>query len=67
MQVGDLVKYTHAIENYIGVIVAIEKPLRCAVTNDMHEGPVYKIQWTDPRGLVRYLQYLQSDSLEKVA
>ena len=61
MQVGDLVKYTHTIENYIGVVVGIERPL------DIDGGPVYKIQWTDPRGLVKYLEYLQSDSLEKVA
>jgi len=67
MKVGDLVKYAHAMENYFGVIVAIEKPLRCVVTNVMHEGPVYKVQWVDAHPLVEHLKYLQSDSLYKVA
>ena len=62
MQVGTLIKYAHAQENYFGVVVGIEKP-----TRRLGGGPVYRIQWTDPRGLVRYLKYLQSDSMEKVS
>jgi len=65
MKVGDLVKYTHAIENYFGVVVAIERPLD--IGNGNIRGAVYKIQWVDAHPFVRQLQYLQSDSLEKVA
>jgi hypothetical protein len=61
MKVGDLVKYAHAMDSYFGVVVAIQqRPL------DAH-GQVYEIQWTDPRGSVRHLKYLQSESLYKVA
>ena len=62
MQVGDLVKYAHAMENYFGVVVGIEKP-----TRRLGGGPVYRIQWIKDYPLVRYLEYLQSDSLYKVA
>jgi len=65
MKVGDLVKYTHAIENYFGVVVAIERPLD--IGNGNIRGAVYKIQWANPSGTVKYLKYLQSDSLEKVS
>jgi|TARA_R100000664_G_C2658320_1_gene75685 hypothetical protein len=65
MKVGDLVKYVHAIrqnkENYFGVVVGIEKPLH-------FESPVYRVQWMKgSHAALKYLEYLQSDSLEKVS
>ena len=64
MKVGDLVKYVHAIrqnkENYFGVVVGVEKPLH-------FESPVYKVQWMKGSPALKYLEYLQSDSLEKVS
>tara|TARA_R110000824_G_scaffold27741_1_gene93929 strand:+ start:223 stop:429 length:207 start_codon:yes stop_codon:yes gene_type:complete len=68
MKVGTLIKYKYSASEDIGVIVGTSwDHTNCKVTGEIHNTPVYQIQWVDAHPLVKRIKYLRPDSMEKVA